>query len=186
MNTLTAPRAVAAALLLAVAPLALAGEPYLEPGNVELSFGGSITEGTQEGGGFEEDFTAVSLGGRAGYFVSSLLEIGGAVAVNRIETDSDFGDDTFSYLQLGPFLDLNFDIPGSAVVPVVGAAAQFITGDLTGSVIDFSGGIRLFVSRDVSINVRAFLELAETEDDANFEVESTTLGTRVGFTWILR
>lgn len=180
MNTIR--RTLLATLLCVATPAALA-DPVLKAGDREVDFAGSFERSTLEVSGFEDDSTTVSLDFRGGRFVTDVVEIGLGASLLR----SDVGGDSFTFGQAGPFLDLNFVKAGSRVVPVLGASLQAVFGDLTGSAIELSGGLRVFSSDDVSINWRVFYEMAEVEDD-DFPVdqELTTLGTRIGFSWILR
>ena len=94
--------------------------------------------------------------------------------------DADVGGTSVQFGTAGGFYDFNVPASGS-VVPVVGAAAQFAFGDASGTVMEISGGFRVFGSESVSVNTRAFYEIA---DDDGFETK--TIGLRLGLSWIIR
>ncbi len=162
------------AVLLAFAPLgAAAVTPDLKAGDRELELDASYTDSSSDGG---FDTTVLSLGLRHGWFLTPEHEPGLIVGL----VDADAGGISTRFGTAGGFYDFNFPASDS-IVPVVGAAAQFAFGDASGTVMEVSGGIRVFGSESVSVNTRAFYEIAE---DDGFETK--TFGLRLGLSWIIR
>lgn len=165
--------AMAAALFAFPLAAASAAEPSLNAGDRELEIAASYTSSSPDIG---DDITVLQVGLRHGWFLTSQHEagvIGSYVAV-------DDGTGSVSFGQLGGFYDFNFAASGN-VVPVVGASLQLAFGDAEGNVMDVSGGFRVFGSESVSVNTRAFYEIAD--DDG---LQTKTVGLRLGLSWIIR
>jgi len=166
-------RAAMAAAAFTLAPLAApAAEPSLNAGDRELEIAASYTNSSPDVG---EDLSVLQIALRHGWFLTPQHEAG--VIASYVSVDD--GTGTISFGELGPFYDFNFPASGN-VVPVVGAALQLAFGDAEGSVMEVSGGFRVFGSESVSVNTRAFYAIA---DDDGFETK--TVGLRLGLSWII-
>lgn len=167
------PQAAMAATLFALAPLTIAaGEPNLKAGDRELEIAASYTNISPD---FGDDITVLQVALRHGWFITSQHEAG--VIGSYVSADTETGSTSFG--QLGGFYDFNFPAAGN-IVPVVGAALQLAFGDAEGDVMEVSGGFRVFGSESVSVNTRAFYQVADNDG-----FETKTLGLRLGLSWIL-
>ncbi len=170
-------QAFMAATLLALAPLtASAVEPNLKAGDRELEIAAGYSDSTTETPFGDIDVTVMSIDLRHGWFLTPQHEAGVAFSL----TDIDAGGAQTNFGVAGAFYDFNATASGS-VVPVVGVAAGFAFGDASGTVMEVSGGFRAFGSESVSVNTRAYYEIAD--DDG---IETNTFGLRLGLSWIIR
>jgi hypothetical protein len=181
-------RVLAAAGCLLFAQNALADLPF-KAGDNEITFDGSLSKtksridraGTLNDG----DATVLVATGTYGIFLNEQMMLGIIAGVGYFDYSG--VDDSYTDALGGLAFDVNFPTDGSPVVPVVGVLARTVLFDSESDyTVGVNGGVRLLVATDISVNVRAYFERTERqEDNLDDTFTAETYGVRVGFTWLL-
>ena len=183
---------LAAAGCLLFAQGALADLP-LKAGDAEITFSGGLSKTSvliEDENGFvllDEDATQLIATGTYGIFLTPQLMLGVIAGAQWVDySDGDSESDALG----GLAFDVNLPMEGSPVVPVFGVLARTVLfdgeSDYTAGV---SGGVRLLMATDISVNIRAYFERTEQKEDffgTDFTLTEDDYGVRFGFTWLLR
>lgn len=182
---------LAAAGCLLFAQNALAELP-LHAGEAELTFSGGLSRTSvviEDDTGstlVDEEATRLFVSGTYGIFLTPQLMLGFIAGGQWTDTDS--GDPESDALG-GLAFDVNIPIEGSRIVPVAGVLARTVLFDGQSDwTAGISGGVRLLVATDISVNVRAYYERTEQKEDffgTEFTLTEDDAGVRLGFTWLL-
>ena len=185
-------RSLAAAGCLLFAQNALAELPF-KAGDNELTFEGSLNKTSvvvEDENGFvfvDEDATQLIATGTYGIFLNQQLMLGFIAGARFVDFSA--GDSESDALG-GLSFDINLPTEGSTVVPVFGVLARTVLFDgLADYTVGVNGGVRVLSGGDVSVNIRAYYERTEEEEDfggTGFTSTVDDYGVRVGFSWLLR
>ena len=183
---------LAAAGCLLFAQSALAELPF-KAGDNEITFEGSLNKTSvvvEDENGFvvvDEDATQLFATGTYGFFLTPQLMLG-FIAGARFVDDS-VGDSESDALG-GLSFDINLPTEGSTVVPVIGVLARTVLFDgIADYTVGANGGVRVLSGSQISVNIRAYYERTESEEDifgTDFTLTEDDYGVRVGFSWLLR
>ena len=175
--------------VLAIVPFVWAKNTYaVESMKGKGSLAASLSYQHQETsfGDSDSETDTTSLMGSLGYFLSDHLEVNFAPMIMILDPDQ--GDKYTLYSYFGN-LKVNFYQKGWIAVPYVGVQAG-VTGYESGDDDDSSfsygalGGIKLFVTEDVSLNLELnYLHTTFDADDGGDDTDLDVTSFFVGFSW---
>lgn len=150
---------VLAALLIAAAPASAA----VKEGDKEIAVYGSMQSIKIELGGETATLNVLTLQLTGGFFVSDAAQVGGSFTQQTFSNDF-----TVTNRMVGGFFKFHFN-PKETVVPYVGAQVGLTTTEFEGESDSSTsygplGGIKFFISENLSVNPEASLTFAKIQE----------------------